>query len=70
MRDENEVASKHLASLSRFVEALNRYIGGGRKRDQTTICVVSRIRDAEYDLVAHGSLAAAAATAITASKLT
>jgi len=37
---------------------LNRYIGGGRKRDPTTwICVVSRIRDAEYGLLAHGNLA-------------
>ena len=29
------------------------------------ICVVSRIRDAEYGLVAHGNLAAPAATATT-----
>ena len=47
------------------METLNRHIDGGRKRDQTTDLRVSRIRDAESGLVAHGNLAAPAATATT-----
>src|SRR5206468_11978349 len=42
------------------METLNRYIDGGRNPIRRRICVVSRIRDAEYGLVAHGNLAAAA----------
>jgi hypothetical protein len=44
---------------------LNRYIGGERKRDQTSDLRGIENSDAEYNLVAHGSLAAAAATATT-----
>jgi hypothetical protein len=39
---------------------LNCYIGGGRKRDQTTDLRGIENSDAEYDLVAHGHLAVAA----------
>jgi hypothetical protein len=42
---------------------LNRYIDGGRKRDQTTDLRGIENSDAEYSLVTHGNLAAAAPTA-------
>jgi len=44
------------------MEVLNRYIGGGRKRDPTTDLHSIENSDAEYALVAHGSLAAASPT--------
>src|SRR5205814_8559244 len=51
--------------LPRAMETLNRYIDGGRNAIRRRICVVSRIRDAEYGLVTRGNLAAAAPTAFT-----
>src|SRR5438034_561954 len=51
--------------LRRAMETLNRYIDGGRNAIRRRICVVSRIRDAEYGLVTRGNLAAAAPTAFT-----
>ena len=41
------------------MEVLNRYIGGARKRDPTTDLRDIENSDAEYGLLAHGSLAAA-----------
>jgi len=40
------------------METLNRYIDGGSKRDQMTDLRGIENSDAEYGLVAHGSLAA------------
>src|SRR5438093_9480720 len=48
--------------LRRAMETLNRYIDGGRKRDQPTDLRGIKNSDAEYGLVAHGNLAAPAAT--------
>ena len=47
------------------MEMLNRYIDGERKRDQTTNLRGIENSDAEYGLVAHGNLAAAAPPAST-----
>jgi hypothetical protein len=47
------------------MEVLNRYIGGGGKRDPTTDLLGIENSDAKYDLVPHGSLAAAAPTVST-----
>jgi len=46
------------------MEMLNRYIDGERKRDQTTNLRGIENSDAEYGLVAHGNLAAAAPPAL------
>jgi len=51
--------------LRRAMEMLNRYIDGERKRDQTTNLRGIENSDAEYGLVAHGNLAAAAPPAST-----
>ena len=44
---------------------LNRYIGGARNRNQTTDLRGIENSDTEYNFVAHGSLAVAAAPAST-----